>query len=253
MYSTFQIDWSQSAREVILSERDDLPPNIKAFKAEEGRLTPDVLAQAVSLFTSSTQAVQIEVPEDPALVAAAKSLEKLDGDDLILPNNTLFSSKGVLAKYFAKFSGRMPQEELDQLQEFSEGLLAAVVENYGSEVVNEFLIFRQEATGYETYGFHSHVWDDERTPDNGRAFYVSRALADLNSAFVNRDDLSDKSLDPKAIEAHFTNPNPSLWLGKPGSYLLFGTKGHEQGPCFHASPPHQKSRTVPIVNFYVPK
>lgn len=251
MLTTFSVDWTKSVHHMIDAGSGYLPENIRAFEANE--ITPEVLRHAVDLFKAPTQVVQIQTPQSRQLIKDARLLESIDGrEEAAFTDEDLQELDESLHRYFQEIAGdTLGRESFLRLERSFCDMVTSVRQNWGSGSINEFIILRESTVQYPTYGFHSHVCDDKLTPKGRKAFFFTRPLSDVSTVFVDRNDLDHYSHDANAVEAHFINPQPDLWFAMPGSYLLFATKGHEQGPAFHSSPINEEDRTIPIVNFYI--
>ena len=207
MFTTFQTDWDKSVRrEISADAQERLPRNIKAFKA--GALNPETLLHAVMIMRPPVQVVQIEVPKDTRVIKAARAFETVDRNDLIMDNRHLYGAEDSLQAYFKKFAENLAAADVKNLRAYSHNMVRSVVENFGEGAINEFMLLREETVNYNTFGFHTHVWDDKHTPIGKRAFYLSQALSDEPTYFVDAKDLLPRSLSRDALEAYFNKRAP---------------------------------------------
>ena len=246
---THEINWSQCETREICSEKYDLPHNMVSMSADQ--LSPIVLRDAVRCFEAPVQVVQIETPEKPSLYKAAEAIAKIEDEDVIFGWQSAGLIKTLMREYFSSLArGDHLDDDFIAMERIFGEMLDAVIDNYGEGSVNEAFILRDDAF-HETISYHSHVSDDKRTPQPNKAFFLTCPFSRVNTVFIDSNDLSDSSKKPNSLEARFENPRPVIWSAKPGATLLFATKGHEQGPCFHATPLGGGKRVIPIVNFNI--
>jgi len=245
MLNTFQVNWDQCEQEMICADRGDLPPNIVSFKIS--KLTPSVLRRAVDMAVGAVQVVQMELPYDPEIVVEADDIQ-FEDHELVLSGDEIDEHLDVCCLLDLG-------DDLNLFKARNQEMLSAVVENFSMDSIEEWALLKSYVPNEsdENYLFYCHSMEGKKLEIGKRAFYLTQPFGEISTAFIDVRDLDCEEIkNHHGCEVFFNKKMPTIWSAKPGSVLLFTTKGHEQGPAYHATPPCQsENRKVSVVNFSV--